>query len=102
MQERKDSHLNTDKQGRNSNLQVWVCQCARRFDDTESRRGKHTKQESLPEGEENYQFNGGDLQEWVVISKIFPQLNIELDQAEHGDRNRRTLNDQNLARLAMT
>ena len=100
MQERKDGHLNTNEEGRNSSLQIWVRQFARSFDDTKSRGGEDTEQETLPEREENHQFDGRNLQEWAVVSNIFSQLDIELNQAVHGDCNCHALNEENLTRLA--
>lgn len=39
----------------------------------------------LPETEENDQLNTQDLQERSVLSKVVFELQVELDQHEHGD-----------------
>lgn len=45
---------------------------------------------SLPEGEENDQLDRQHLQERLVLGQIGLHLNVELDQAEHGDCDRGT------------
>jgi hypothetical protein len=47
----------------------------------------------LPETEENDELNTQDLQERSVLSEVVFELQVELDQHEHGDSDRGTLKD---------
>lgn len=41
----------------------------------------------LPEGEEDDEFDGDDFEEGSVFGEIAAELDVELDQADHGDGN---------------
>jgi hypothetical protein len=47
----------------------------------------------LPETEENNKLDAQDLQERSMLSEIVFELQVELDQHEHGDSDRGTLKD---------
>jgi hypothetical protein len=47
----------------------------------------------LPKTEENDELNAQDLQERSMLSEIVFELQVELDQHEHGDSDRGTLKD---------
>ena len=49
----------------------------------------------LPETEENDQLNTQDLQERSVLGEIVLELQVELNEHEHGDSDRSTLKDHN-------
>ena len=41
----------------------------------------------LPEGEEDDEFDSEDFYEWSVLGDIESNLNVELDEAVHGNGN---------------
>lgn len=50
----------------------------------------------LPEGQENDQLNCGDLQEWLILRHVLVHLDVELNQAVHGNRDCSRFNNKNL------
>jgi hypothetical protein len=50
----------------------------------------------LPKGQKDNQLDGEDLQKRRVVRNILTDLEIELNQAIHGNRDGSRLDDQNL------
>jgi len=52
----------------------------------------------LPEGEEDDEFDGEDFDEGLFCGNVFvgAELDVELDDAEHGDGDASAFDDENL------
>ena len=56
----------------------------RGFDDIAG--GEEGEDGGLPEGEEDYKFNGKEFEERLVFDDVGPKLDVKLDQEEHCER----------------
>ena len=109
MQDAEDGHFNAEKEGRNADFDVRGGDVGGGFDSAggseegESDLDGHERMPGhgmgklggthrLPEGEEDDEFNGDDFDERSVFSEINAELDVELDQADHGDGNTDTFN----------
>lgn len=54
----------------------------------------------LPEREENDQLDRQNLQEWLILADVILDLNVELDQAVHGDGDCNTFNEEYLSHVS--
>jgi len=50
----------------------------------------------LPEAKEDNQLDGENLEKWPMLLDVNLDLDIELNQAVHGDGDRSGFNDENL------
>lgn len=115
MQNCEEGHLDAKKPRRNANVDVRVADLVGWFERSAGRceeRDDHllnwlvkrsvnidtmrtTKAYRLPKGEENHQFDANDLKRRPVFAQLLLQLDIELHQAKHSNRNTGTLKAHN-------
>lgn len=84
VQERKGGHLDAEEQGGNADLDVGVGEDLVGVDNVEGR-GADGNGRGLPEGEEDDELDGDNLDEEFLVGEGFLELNVELNEAEHGN-----------------
>lgn len=77
----KYRHLDTQQQSWNANFDIWSLDLVGRLDSAGA--GQERDADGLPETQENDQFDGGHLQQRLVLSNVVFNLHIKLDQAIH-------------------
>ena len=83
MEDGEDGHFDAEKHARDPDLNVGEIKPWRGF--YCARAGEEGNEDVLPEGKEYDEFDGCDFQEGPVFGEIFFELDVELDQAVHGD-----------------
>lgn len=114
MQDSEDGHFHGDQEIGQSHFQIAGVQFLGRFDGPGGiKKGYHTLRDRvsgvlrgltdmevtyrLPEGKENHQLDGENLQKRLMLTNVLLDLDIKLDQAIHGNRYGDTLDRHHLS-----
>lgn len=97
MEDREEEHFEAEQHCGDAGRDVGVLQLGRGREDVELR-CRQRNGRRLPEAKKDDALDGKHLEEGLVISKLSLQLDVELDDAVHGNRDCHTVDDQTLAR----
>ena len=94
----KKSHFDAKEEGGDADFDVGLGDAGGGFDGAGG--GEEGDYDSLPEGEEDDELDGGDFEEGLVFAEVVFELDVELDQAVHCYTNATSFNDHHLNMLA--
>lgn len=96
MEQSKGGHLNAEQEGGDANLDVGIGEYLVGVDNVQGR-GTDGNGRSLPKGEKDDELDGNNFDEELLVFEGLFELNVDLNQAEHGNSNGQGIEDNDLA-----
>lgn len=84
MEQSKGGHFDAEKQGRDADLDIGIGEDLVRVHNVQGR-GSNGNGRGLPEGEEDNELDGDNLDEKLLLLEGVLELDVDLDEAEHGN-----------------